>query len=82
MSDIICHCGKRGALLANPDGTLYRWHECRGHLDQERVKARGLTDSTIPPQMPAIFKDTEIPRLHKRIQDSLDWKPEGEKTGL
>jgi DNA replication protein DnaC len=82
MSDLICHCGKRGALLANPDGSLQRWHECRIHLDQERVKAKGLINSTIPPQMPAIFKDTDITKLHKRIQETLDWKPDGDKTGL
>lgn len=82
MSDLSCHCSKRGALLAKPDGSLIRWHECREHLNQERIKAQGLVNSTIPPAMPPIFKDTDISKLHKRIQEALDWKPEGDKTGL
>lgn len=82
MSDIICHCGKRGALLAHPDHSLHRWHECREHMNQERIKARELSDSTIPPQMPAIFRDTEVARLHPKVQEALDWKPEGDVNGL
>lgn len=82
MSDIICHCGKRGALLAHPDHTLHRWHECREHMNLERVKGRELTDSVIPPTMPEIFRDTEVARLHPKVQDALNWKPEGDVTGL
>lgn len=82
MSDLTCHCSKRGALLANPDGTLHRWHECREHMDKERVKSRGLVESTYPPSMPAIFKDTDRTRLHQKVQDILDWKPDGDVTGL
>jgi len=82
MSDIICQCGKRGALLANPDGTLHRWHECREHMNQERVTARGLVNSIHPPAMPAIFKDTDKTRLHPKVQEVLDWKPDGDVAGL
>jgi len=80
--DIACHCGKRGALFAKDDHSLVRYHRCRDHLDQERVTAEGLMDSTIPPAMPALFRDTEVSRLHPSIQKAVEWKPEGDKSGL
>ena len=82
MSDLSCHCGKRGALLAKPDGSLVRWHKCREHLDSERIKLDNLKDSTYPPSMPDLFRDTDITRLSQRIQDALDWKPVDDKCGL
>lgn len=82
MSDIACHCGKRGALLARQDGSLVRWHHCREHMDKERVKSNGYTDSSFPPSMPLVFRDTDRTRLHSRVQDALDWKPDGDKCGL
>jgi DNA replication protein DnaC len=82
VSDIACHCGKRGALFAKDDHSLVRYHRCREHLDQERVTAEGLVDSTIPPAMPALFRDTDVSRLHLSIQKAVDWKPEGDKSGL
>lgn len=84
MSDLACHCGKRGALFARNDGThkLVRYHLCRQHLDPERVKHDNLVDCVFPPSMPQIFLDTDISRLHPKIQEALDWKPEGDKTGL
>jgi len=82
MSDIACHCGKRGALFAKDDHSLVRYHRCREHLDQERVTAEGLVDSTVPPAMPALFRDTEVSRLHPSIQKAVEWKPEGDKSGL
>lgn len=51
-------------------------------MNQERVTSRGLTDSTYPPAMPAIFKDTDKTRLHSKVQEVLDWKPDGDVTGL
>jgi DNA replication protein DnaC len=80
--DIACHCGKRGALFAKDDHSLVRYHRCREHLDQERVTAEGLVDSTVPPAMPALFRDTEVSRLHPSIQKAVEWKPEGDKSGL
>lgn len=84
MSDIACHCGRRGALFAKNDGSqkLVRWHHCREHLDKERVAQAGLVDSTIPPSMPEIFRDTDVTRLHPNIQKALDWKPQGDVSGL
>jgi len=82
VSDIACHCGRRGALLARQDGTLVRWHECREHLDKERVAGHNYTDSVCPPAMPEVFKDTDCTRLHQKIQDSLGWKPQGDINGL
>ena len=82
MSDIACHCGKRGALFAKDDHSLVRYHRCREHLDQERVTAEGLVDSTVPPAMPALFRDTDVSRLHPSIQKAVEWKPEGDKSGL
>lgn len=82
MSDIACHCGKRGALFAKADHSLVRYHHCRDHADKERVAYEGLTDSTVPPSMPALFRDTEVSRLHPAIQKALDWKPEGQISGL
>lgn len=32
--------------------------------------------------MPEIFRDTDITRLHQKVQDALGWKPEGDITGL
>lgn len=80
--DIACHCGKRGALFAKDDHSLVRYHRCREHLDQERVTAEGLVDSTVPPAMPALFRDTDVSRLHPSIQKAVEWKPEGDKSGL
>lgn len=84
MSDIACHCGRRGALFAKNDGSLklIRWHHCREHMDKERVALAGLIDSTVPPSIPQIFLDTDVTRLHPKIQTALDWKPEGDVTGL
>jgi DNA replication protein DnaC len=84
MSDIACHCGRRGALFAKNDGSLklVRWHHCREHLDKERVADAGLVDSTTPPSMPEIFRDTDVTRLHPNIQKALDWKPQGDVSGL
>ena len=39
-------------------------------------------DSTVPPAMPALFRDTDVSRLHLSIQKAVDWKPEGDKSGL
>ena len=84
MSDIACHCGRRGALFAKNDGSLklVRWHHCREHLDKERVAQAGLVDSVTPPSMPEIFRDTDVTRLHPNIQKALDWKPQGDVSGL
>lgn len=82
MSDIACHCGKRGALFARQDRTLVRWHHCREHLDKERIANEGLSDSKSPPSMPSIFLDTKVELLHPKIQGSLDWRPEGDISGL
>jgi len=82
MSDIACHCGRRGALFAKADHSLIRWHHCREHLDMERVSLAGLVDSTVPPAIPQIFLDTDVTRLHPKIQTALDWKPQGDVSGL
>jgi DNA replication protein DnaC len=82
MSEIACHCGKRGALFAKDDHSLLRYHLCREHLDPVRVANAGLSESQFPPSMPILFRDTELERLHDKIKDNIDWKPEGDKTGL
>jgi DNA replication protein DnaC len=82
MSDIACHCGRKGALFAREDNKLTRYHLCREHLDPERVKIEGLKESLIPPSMPEIFFDTDISRLHPKIQSVMDWKPDGNVSGL
>jgi len=84
MSDIACHCGRRGALFAKNDGSLklVRWHHCREHMDAQRVAEAGLENSVIPPSMPEIFRDTDVSRLHINIQKALDWKPQGDVSGL
>lgn len=82
MSDIACHCGRRGALLAKADHSLVRWHECREHMDVERIEGHGYVNSTVPPSMPEVFRDTDVSRLHQKIQDALGWKPEGDISGL
>ena len=82
MSDIACHCGKRGALFAKDDHSLVRYHLCREHLDPVRVANAGLVDSQFPPSMPTLFRDTEVERLHPSVQKALDWKPEGDVSGL
>ena len=82
MSDIACHCGKRGALFAKDDHSLVRYHLCREHLDPVRVANAGLVDSQFPPSMPTLFRDTDVERLHPSVQKALDWKPEGDVSGL
>jgi DNA replication protein DnaC len=82
MSDIACHCGKRGALFCRDDNKLVRYHLCREHLDMERVRAEGLKETSFPPSMPEIFLDTDISRLHPKIQSVIDWRPEGNVSGL
>jgi len=84
VSDIACHCGRRGALFAKNDGSLklVRWHHCREHLDAERVSHAGLEESPAPPATPKIFLDTDVSLLHPKIQIALDWKPEGDVSGL
>lgn len=82
MSDIACHCGRKGSLFINTDGKLVRYHLCYEHLDKERVEREGLTKPMFPTQMPAVFKDTDVNLLHEKIQPVVDWRPEGDKTGL
>lgn len=82
MSDIACHCGRRGALFSKDDHSLVRYHLCREHLDPVRVAQDGLVESQFPPSMPALFRDTEVSRLHPNIQKALEWKPEGDVSGL
>ena len=82
MSDIACYCGRRGALLAKADHSLVRWHQCREHMETDRVAGHGYVNATVPPSMPEIFRDTDESRLHQKIQDILGWKPEGDITGL
>ncbi|CAK0756149.1 hypothetical protein CCP3SC1AL1_2230002 [Gammaproteobacteria bacterium] len=82
MSDIACHCGRRGALLARPDHSLVRWHQCREHMEQDRIDGYGYTNSVIPPAMPEIFRDTLPAKLHQKVQDVLDWKPQADVCGL
>ena len=84
MSDLACHCGRRGALFAKDDGSnkLVRWHHCREHMDSERVFSSGLQEPKFPPSMPTVFVDTDVTRLHPKVQSVLDWKPEGEVCGL
>jgi DNA replication protein DnaC len=48
----------------------------------ERVTLAGLVDSTVPPAIPQIFLDTDVTRLHPKIQTALDWKPQGDVSGL
>jgi DNA replication protein DnaC len=82
VSDIACHCGRKGSLFINTDGKLVRYHLCYEHLDKVRVESEGLTKPVYPTQMPAVFKDTDINLLHEKIQPVVDWRPEGDKTGL
>lgn len=82
MSDIACHCGRRGALFVNSDNKLIRYHLCSQHLDTARTERDGLTKPQHPTAMPLIFRDTDITRLHEKIQENIDWRPEGDKTGL
>jgi len=84
MSDLACHCGRRGALFAKNDGSnkLVRYHLCRDHLNFERIKQDGLQDPQFPPSMPSVFVDTDINRLHQKIKDALEWTPVEDKTGL
>ena len=84
MSDLACHCGRRGALFAKDDGSnkLVRWHHCREHMDSELVFSSGLQEPKFPPSMPTVFVDTDVARLHPKVQSVLDWKPEGEVCGL
>ena len=80
--DVLCSCGKRAALLANKEGKLVRYFLCREHMNKDRADSEGLSDPVFPPSMPDIFRDTEIARLHPKIQAVLDWKPDGDKSGL
>lgn len=80
--ETLCHCGKRTALFQGKDGKLVRWHECREHLNADRVKSDGLTEALFPPSMPEVFRDTEVNRLHPKIQAVLDWAPSGDNSGL
>ena len=84
MSDLSCHCGRRGALFAKNDGShkLVRYHLCREHLDAERVKYDGLQETVFPPSMPTVFRDTDINLLHQKVQLALDWVPNGNISGL
>ena len=82
MSEIACHCGRKGALFVNEEGKLIRYHLCSDHLDPVRVKNSGLTKPTHPTQMPAVFIDTDPELLHEKIRPILDWEPSGDKTGL
>ena len=84
MSDLACHCGNRGALLAKADHSLFRYHLCREHIELDAIdlKALGLQNSVYPMSMPSIFRDTDVNKLHENIQANLDWKPLGDKTGL
>ena len=66
----------------NQENRLVRYHLCRDHLDPARVKDDGLSKPKYPTQMPAVFQDTEISRLHEKIQENINWRPEGDKTGL
>lgn len=69
-------------MFARHDHTLLRWHQCREHLDKSRIEREGLSDPVFPPSMPEIFRDTEILKLHPKIQAVADWKPNIEKSGL
>mgnify|MGYP006267242385 CR=1 FL=1 len=82
MSDIVCHCGNYGALLAQPDHKLIRYGLCKKHLDESKINELGLKYPILPPSMPEIFRDTDISRLHPKVQNILNWKPEGDISGL
>jgi DNA replication protein DnaC len=80
--DTLCICGKRTALLQRNDGKLVRWHQCRGCMDTERSKSEGLEYAKFPPSMPEMFRDTEVARLHPKVQAVLDWCPDCDQSGL
>ena len=84
MSDLACHCGRRGALFCKKDDftKLVRWHKCREHADIERVAHDGLVDSCIPPRIPDLFLDTDISRLPLKIASALNWMPDEKNSGL
>jgi len=82
VSEIACHCGKRGALFVNRECKLLRYHLCSEHVDKDRVEREGLSKPQYPTQMPELFRDTELSRLHEKIQANIDWRPQGDKTGL
>lgn len=84
MSDLACRCGKRGALFARSDDPtkLVRWHQCREHLDMERVQSDGLVEPTFPPILPELFRDTDVNLLNPKIKAVLDWTPNGQQSGL
>lgn len=77
-----CHCGKRCALLVNAEGKLTRYHRCREHLDPERVKQDGLENPKYVPSYPALFRGTEVAKLHPRLQSAAEWVPSESKSGL
>jgi DNA replication protein DnaC len=69
-------------LFANEQHKLVRYHKCRNCLNPDRVKADGLREPLFPPSMPEVFRDTDIQRLHPKVQSVLDWKPDSDMSGL
>lgn len=82
MSDLACWCGERGGLYARADHSLVRYHLCREHLDPQRITLEKLVEPSIPPSMPVIFRETDLSRLHPKVQSVLDWTPDSDITGL
>ncbi len=80
--DVACHCGRRCALLANAEGKLTRYHRCREHMEPDRIKADGLVEVQFVPSYPPLFKNTEVAKLHPRLQSAADWVPSEQKSGL
>lgn len=83
MSDLYCDCGAKPILMANPDThKLVRWHQCQKHLDLGLLKQSGLIEPIYPFAMPEVFRSTDVALLHPKVQSVLNWKPDGDKSGL
>jgi DNA replication protein DnaC len=68
--------------MVNAEGKLTRYHRCREHLDPARLKAEGFDEVMFVPSYPALFRDTEVSKLHPRLQSAAEWTPNGQKSGL
>jgi len=82
MSDIYCDCGSKPILVSGSDFKLYRWNKCRKCVDWNYAKSQGMSEPTFPTAMPQVFHDTKIELLHPKVQSALNWKPDGDKSGL
>lgn len=83
LQPIVCDChGRSTYAVKEGEDKIFLTGKCKEHITDEHLKEHNLHLTDIHPKTPKRFRDTDVTRLHKAMQEAVLWNPLVGKTGL